>query len=160
MSDPDLVRAAGGVVVRPGMPAAAEPQVLIVHRPHRLDWSLPKGKREPGEDDPACARREVLEETGLQCRLVSDLGATHYRDAKGRPKIVRWWAMDVTGGALTANDEVDDFRWLPVPDALGVLSYDTDRSVLARFARRWADDQVAVEGHAGPSTGPGDLGGW
>ncbi len=36
-------------------------RVAVVHRPHRQDWTLPKGKLEPGEDDLAAAVREVCE---------------------------------------------------------------------------------------------------
>ena len=56
------VRASGGVVWRR---AADGAEILIAHRPRYDDWSLPKGKREEGESDEACALREVEEETGF-----------------------------------------------------------------------------------------------
>ena len=57
------VLAAGGVLWRPnGEPAA--PEVAIIHRPRYDDWSLPKGKVDPGETEPVTAVREVREETG------------------------------------------------------------------------------------------------
>ena len=46
------VRAAGGVVTRAGDDGT---EVLVVHRPAYDDWSLPKGKLEPGEDDEIAA---------------------------------------------------------------------------------------------------------
>ena len=61
------IRASGGVVLRDGPNG---PEVLVVHRPRYDDWSLPKGKREPGETDEQCAVREVEEETGVRCSLV------------------------------------------------------------------------------------------
>ena len=81
------VRAGGGLVVRDG-------EVLLVHRPKYDDWTFPKGKAEAGESDEDCALREVWEETGLHCALGSELAATEYADALGRPKIVRWWLME------------------------------------------------------------------
>ena len=56
----EVVLAAGALVwrVRNG-----ELQVLAVHRPRYDDWSWPKGKLDPGETLPACAVREVAEET-------------------------------------------------------------------------------------------------
>src|SRR5690606_17602473 len=49
--------------------------VLMVHRPRYDDWSFPKGKRDEGESDEDCARREVFEETGLRGDLGRELPA-------------------------------------------------------------------------------------
>ncbi len=128
-ADDDVeVRAAGGLVVRPG---AAGREVALVHRPRYDDWSLPKGKVDPGETDEDCARREVEEETGLRCRLGRELPSTRYVDRKGRSKQVRYWQMEVEGGAFVANDEVDELRWLAPAEALALLSYDHDRALVA-----------------------------
>ena len=62
----DLIEAAGGVVVRDG-------QVALVHRPRYDDWTLPKGKLDPGESFEEAALREVEEETGLRAHLVREL---------------------------------------------------------------------------------------
>jgi 8-oxo-dGTP pyrophosphatase MutT (NUDIX family) len=121
-----VIAAAGGVVVRDGL-------VLVVHRPRYDDWSLPKGKRDPGETDEACALREVEEETGLRCALGEPLGTSEYVDHHGRPKVVRWWRMSVVQGEFTPGDEVDAVRWLPVEEAAALLTYDRDREVLARL---------------------------
>ena len=110
-------------------------RVVAVHRPRYDDWSLPKGKADPGETDIDCALREVREETGFVCDLGLELPTTRYRDGKGRPKTVRYWAMEpVSGeGEFTPNAEIDEIRWLPVADAMKLLSYDHDRSVLDAF---------------------------
>ena len=86
-----VVRAAGGVVWRRATDGEAE--ILLVHRPKYDDWTFPKGKCDAGEDDETCARREVEEETGLLCELGAELPSTEYIDPKGRPKVVRYWAM-------------------------------------------------------------------
>lgn len=118
-----LVRAAGGVVVR-------GPHVLVVHRPGYDDWTLPKGKVEPGESDEDAALREVWEETGFRCELRVELPATHYTDAQRRPKRVRWWRMEPVAGAFTSNDEVDEVRWLTREEAAELLSYGSDRALV------------------------------
>lgn len=120
----DEVRAAGGVVAREG-------EILVVHRPRYDDWSFPKGKAEPDEADEDCALREVHEETGLRCALEDELASTHYLDAKGRPKRVRWWRMRVLeDDGFAPNDEVDELRWLEVAAAADLLTYPRDRALL------------------------------
>jgi 8-oxo-dGTP diphosphatase len=140
------VRAAGGVVWRPG---PAGPEVVVVHRPHRGDWSLPKGKIDPGESLEQTARREVEEETGYRCTLGPALGVWTYRDHKQRPKAVWYWAMEATGGAPALNDEVDDIRWLDLDSAARRVDYDTDRAVLRRFAE-WHSLAERRGDHPGP----------
>jgi 8-oxo-dGTP diphosphatase len=128
----ELVRAAGGLVTRPG-PDGIE--VLVVHRPRYDDWSLPKGKAEPGETDEETACREVEEETGYQCSLGEELASHRYVDRRGRDKQVRYWRMTVEHeGAWAPNDEVDDRRWLTIAEAVDRLTYPDDRELVATLA--------------------------
>ena len=101
-----------------------------MHRPAYDDWTFPKGKVDPGESDEDCAVREVEEETGLRCVLGRELPATGYDDARGRPKLVRYWVMDVAGGELRFEHEVDEARWLTPDEAAELLSYERDIDVL------------------------------
>jgi 8-oxo-dGTP diphosphatase len=120
--------AAGGVVVRDGL-------VAVVHRPRYDDWSLPKGKLDPGETFEQAALREVEEETGLRCRLERELPSVEY-EAKGRPKLVRYWRMAVVEDpGFEPNSEVDSLRWLSPADAAALLTYDRDKGVVAAAAR-------------------------
>jgi 8-oxo-dGTP pyrophosphatase MutT (NUDIX family) len=121
------VRAAGGVVVRAG-------DVVVVHRPKYDDWTLPKGKLNPGESFEDGALREVEEETGLRCRLLRELPATEY-PVRGRPKLVRYWLMEpVEDLGFVPGAEVDELRRLPIDEALSLLSYDRERDVLLAAA--------------------------
>ncbi len=129
---PKVVRAAGGIVVRPGQGGSA-PQVLLVHRAKYDDWTFPKGKAEPGESDEACALREVEEETGLRCLRGPELASTRYLDSRGRQKVVRYWRMTVQDGTFVPNSEVDVVEWLDPDSAAERLSYDRDLTVLARL---------------------------
>jgi 8-oxo-dGTP pyrophosphatase MutT (NUDIX family) len=132
------IRAAGGVVVAL---VNGQPNVLITHRPHYDDWSIPKGKRDDGESDETCALREVLEETGLRAVLHEELPVAKYSDHKGRPKSVRYWRMtldiehhDPTSiPVFVPNDEVDDVRWLSPEDALSMLDYDHDKALISHL---------------------------
>jgi len=126
-----IVQAAGGVVVRDGN---GGPEVALVHRPRYNDWTMPKGKLDPGETFEQAALREVEEETGLDCTLVRELAETRYQDQRGREKVVRWWLMEVDDDrGFESNDEVDEVRWLGLEEASWLLTYDRDRELLSAF---------------------------
>ena len=121
----DEIRAAGGVVVRD------DGRIAIVHRPRYDDWSLPKGKLDPGETFEEAALREVWEETGMRCALGDELDPVRYRDNKGRPKIVRYWLMHVEDDpGFVPNDEVDELRWVTPGEAAEQLTYPHDAELV------------------------------
>jgi 8-oxo-dGTP diphosphatase len=139
------VRAAGGVLWRPrdhdgrhGGPINGGIEVALVHRPRYDDWSLPKGKLRRGEHPLMAAGREVLEETGVRPAIGPRLPSTSYRvHLAGElvDKTVDYWAMNaVAEGGFAANSEVDGVSWLDVEHAIGRLTYDHDRPVVARLA--------------------------
>lgn len=127
------VLAAGGIVLR--TPPRSGLEVAIVHRPDRSDWSLPKGKLEPGESPEHCALREVREETGLRCSLGRIVGDVQYLDRRGRRKIVTYWLMEPLSGRFRASVEVDRMRFAPIEEALGLLSYPHDRRLVESVTR-------------------------
>jgi 8-oxo-dGTP diphosphatase len=125
----EVIEAAGGVIWRASSKQVLE--VLLVHRPRYDDWSLPKGKLERGEAPIVGARREVEEETGLICAPGPELPATRHIDRRGRPKRVRYWAMQPVSGEFVPNDEVDEVTWVRVDEVDGILTYERDLAVVA-----------------------------
>ena len=126
------VLAAGGLVVRPGRDGV---EVAAIHRPRYGDWSLPKGKLEPGESFESAALREVEEETGLRCELGAELEPARYRDRKGREKLIRYFRMTPRGGDFAPNSEVDELRWLAPADAVALLTHDHDRRLVEELGK-------------------------
>jgi 8-oxo-dGTP pyrophosphatase MutT (NUDIX family) len=123
------IRAAGGIVCRPG--PDGRPEIAVIHRPAQDDWTLPKGKLDPGETAEQAALREVEEETGLRCRITRPAGCTAYVDRRGRDKIVCYWVMHPLGGNFSPTEEVDRMRWLTADEAPEVLTYHIDRALLS-----------------------------
>ncbi|MFE0642994.1 NUDIX hydrolase [Streptomyces sp. NPDC058877] len=135
------ILAAGCVLWRPALSGHGI-EIALVFRPKWTDWSHPKGKLKRGEDARSGAIREVLEETGMTCTLGVELPTVRYR-VQGRPKEVRYWAAEATGGSFAPNREVTRLLWLPPGAARSRLTQDRDRELVdallgARGSRRAA----------------------
>jgi len=121
------VWAGGGVVVREG---GDVPEFLLVYRPHRKDWTFPKGKVGPDEMLRSCALREVAEETGMNCQTVAYLDLVKYSSGRRGKKAVAYWLMRVESGEFQSNDEVSVVGWFDPVSARSLLTYKRDRDLL------------------------------
>lgn len=125
--------AAGTVLTRI---VGSKREVCLVHRPAHHDWSLPKGKLDPGEHAVAAAWRETAEETGEHVCLGMPLPAQFYQ-AEGKLKRVDYWlARTVAGGpGFQPNREIDKLGWFTPPQAAEKLTYPRDRDLLRSALR-------------------------
>ncbi|MBB4685484.1 NUDIX hydrolase [Amycolatopsis jiangsuensis] len=135
------VRAAGAVLWRP---AASGTEVAVVHRPRYDDWSLPKGKADPGETLPATAVREIAEETGFRAVLGRYVAQTAYEvPARGNGKLLKktvdYFSGEAVSGEFRPNEEVDELRWLGPVEAERLLTRPADVGVLREFCALPAD---------------------
>lgn len=135
-SDPAaLIMAAGGIVER----RDSDPlRIAVIHRDRYDDWSLPKGKQEPGEEPEETARREVHEETGCRVRCTGFAGCLNYQ-VKGRPKVVLYWMMAVEDGLadFQPSEEVGKINWLTPADALARITYEEEKKLLRQVYHLW-----------------------
>jgi 8-oxo-dGTP pyrophosphatase MutT (NUDIX family) len=129
---------AGGIVVRfdDGVPS------LVVGGRHRdrdlLTWTLPKGTPNVGETREQTALREVAEETGLEVRITDVLDSIEYWFVQRGTRIhktVHYFLMEPTGGDLSRHDhEFDQVRWIRFDQAPSLLTFETERALVARAA--------------------------
>jgi 8-oxo-dGTP pyrophosphatase MutT (NUDIX family) len=152
-----LATSAGGIVVS----AQQDRLSLVVGMRRRgrdaVTWTLPKGTPDPGETLEQTALREVTEETGLEVRIVESLSAIEYafvQDGARIRKTVHYFLMEPTGGDLSRHDaEFERVRWVPFDEAGGLLSFATERELVAAAAARLAATErvTAAEAAGAPS---------
>ena len=131
-SSTPVVRAAGAVLWRPARESGStDVEVALVHRPKYDDWSLPKGKLDPGEHIVACGVREVLEETGHAISLGAPVGVQHY-PVQGATKEVVYWAAraDDTAAPWPGTVEIDRLEFVPAQRAASRLSHPRDAELV------------------------------
>ncbi|MGH9143189.1 MAG: NUDIX hydrolase [Thermoanaerobaculia bacterium] len=122
----------GGAVIdlRDGAPFVA----MIATR-GRMRWGLPKGAVSPGETSEQAALREVQEETGLDAEIIGALDTIEYFFRAGDTLIqkrVDFYLMRYAGGTLTPQlSEVDDVEWVPLAEAIGRASFESEKKLLS-----------------------------
>jgi 8-oxo-dGTP diphosphatase len=125
-----VIEAAGGVLWKE---TRSGRKLAIIHRTRYDDWSLPKGKREPGESWRATALREVQEETGCRPALGNFIGSAGYTINGGTPKVVLFWHMKAKKGCkFIPNKEVDRLKWVSPKKALKKLHYKDERTIVRK----------------------------
>jgi 8-oxo-dGTP pyrophosphatase MutT (NUDIX family) len=153
-----VATSAGGIVIRFD---DAAPQLVVGRRRRERDgvtWTLPKGTPHPGEVTEQTALREVAEETGLEVQIVRRFDSIEYTFVQGGTRIhktVHYFLMLPTGGDLGRHDhEFDEVRWIRFDEAPTLLTFETERALVARAAQVVADD--AFPGPA-PTTEAGEA---
>jgi 8-oxo-dGTP pyrophosphatase MutT (NUDIX family) len=143
---------AGGIVVRY---EGAQPYLVVGMRRRDRDgvtWTLPKGTPQAGETREATAIREVTEETGLAVRIVRPLASIDYTFVQHGTRIhktVHYFLMEPVGGDLSRHDhEFEDVRWIRFAEAPALLTFDTERALVARAATALADSAGERESNA------------
>ena len=112
-----------GVIIRQNGPAGAD-RILVVRRnkePSRGLWTFPGGAIELGEEIRAAARREALEETGLEVEVrdvavvVDHVAYDEEGEVQYHYIIVDFYA-EPTGGTLQPGTDVSEAKWVGLSD--------------------------------------------
>jgi bis(5'-nucleosidyl)-tetraphosphatase len=124
---------AGAVVIEDG-------QCLLIRR--GSEWAFPKGHLEREETAEDAARREVLEETGIEVELESPLGPTRYEfkshNGTRNRKQVDWFLARKVHGEIDHEPIFAEVRFVAVDEALRLLTHAADRQLLERAIDRRA----------------------
>ncbi|MBC8366045.1 NUDIX hydrolase [bacterium] len=121
--------AAGAVVMRDGL-------CLWVRRagePRKDLWSLPSGFLEWDEDIRDCARRETLEETGLEVEIGEILETLSGFDDPRTQAVLTVFFARVVGGVEQAGDDASETRWFPVLEPPKDIAWQAHRHIAKRL---------------------------
>ena len=100
-------------------------------------WCIPCGHLERGEEVRPAARREFLEETGLQAE-VGPVCAVHSNFHAPKSLTVGiWFRGSVIGGGLQAADELDAADHFPLNALPEYLAFPTDKSGLQQLRQEF-----------------------
>ncbi len=118
-------------------------------REHAGTWTLPKGTPNPGETREQTAVREVAEETGLEVEITGELPSIEYTFVQRGTRIektVHYFLMAPVGGSLERHDhEFDRVRWVDFADAPALLTFETERALVAEALSRVAPSGAPSE---------------
>lgn len=135
---------AGGIVVRE---TDGRAQLVVGSRRRERDgrtWTLPKGTPKRGETTEETALREVAEETGLEVRISGPLDSIQYVFVQSGTRVhktVHYFLMEPVGGDLALHDhEFEEVRWIDFDEAPRILSFETERALVAHAADVLAGD--------------------
>lgn len=129
-----LETSAGGVVIR----REGDAHLYLLIRDSYGNWGFPKGHVEPGELPEDAARREVLEETGLDdVRLRAAIHTIDwYFRFRGRlvHKVCHFFLMETDDRRTSPqrDEGITACRWEPFDTAVSLVSYENARDVLRR----------------------------
>lgn len=104
------------------------PEVLIVRaKKNPTDWIFPKGHIEPGEDGPAAAVRELLEEGGVVGRAEELVGVSRLQIGAREVQVSYYLVWFEADGIAHERRES---AWVPFPEARARLTYEDARRYL------------------------------
>jgi len=111
-------------------------EVLLIRRgtpPRMGEWSLPGGRIEPGERAVDAALRELVEETGVEARILGLIDVVDgILPEAGRHYVLIDYVAEWTGGEAVAGDDAADAVFMPIATAMAAVDWAETRRVIAQ----------------------------
>lgn len=87
-------------------------KIIVVRKKDIGKWELPGGKIEEDEDRFEAAKRELMEETGLEAGELVDLARVEIEDENGCANAYIMFTDEVSGSVSISSGEHDRYRWV------------------------------------------------
>ena len=130
MADDPMLTHAGGVVFR----GDADRRVLLVRaKPAPHDWVLPKGHIERGETAETTARREVIEEAGVDAEPLRYAGTVEFVTPAGKHVRAAFFLMRFVRNV--PQHERREIRWTTIDEAKRLVQFDDTRALIEQARR-------------------------
>lgn len=112
---------------------------LILHKPGK-HWGFPKGHANPGENAQEAASRELHEETGLEVeKFLRETPLTEEYQFKRKGDLIRkkvsYFPALVKGKEKLQVEEIQEGKWVSLPEALRVLTFKEARSICEQLIK-------------------------
>ena len=116
---------AGGIVFRQRQGKTIF--LMVRAKPDPSHWVIPKGHIEPGESPEAAAVREILEETGVQAKIIATLGSLNFT-YRGKQINTILYLLEYQGE--TRPTEERECHWGPYEEISILLTFADTREML------------------------------
>ncbi len=130
------VFSAGGVVYKR---EGKDLKILLISIKQGKVWALPKGLVEKNETPQQAALREIREETGIDGKIIDELGEVSYwfyLEGEKYFKTVKYYLVEYINGQITPQWEIDNAEWFKADEALNKLTYESDKKILEKAFRK------------------------
>ncbi|MCX8033863.1 MAG: NUDIX hydrolase [Thermodesulfovibrio sp.] len=110
-------------------------KILLIATNNGKVWALPKGLIEKDEEPKEAALREIKEETGVDGKIIDEVGVISYWFVLKNEKYfkrVKYFLVEYISGDINPDREVDTAQWFTPEEALKKLTYKNDKEILKK----------------------------
>ena len=109
-------------------------EILLIKHVNSGHWSFPKGHVEGNETELETARREIMEETGVDVILDPTFRETvSYSPKRDTQKIVVYFLAKAKNVDYVPQvEEISDIRWVDIVYATNILTYENDKTIVTK----------------------------
>ena len=110
-----------------------EKKFLLIRNRRSAHWGFPKGHIEPGETEEETAIREVLEETGIEIKILPDFVKKSNYTIQGKiEKSVSIFLGQTNQTQYNLQiEEIEECGWFSFDEAFKTLNYENDKYILS-----------------------------